>query len=108
MILNVAVSEVYNLAMLFDTEPDTNPPNGITLLQIDIPPDNVKELVDKYIETGYNVIVTPIVVLKCGLKEKDFSHWAVNGQSATKMDSVEAITSALIALEKRRLEEEGV
>jgi hypothetical protein len=106
MFLNIALSEGHNLIMLFDTDPDTAPPNNIVLMKIDIPPDNVKELVDRYISSGYNVIVTPIVVKKCGLKQKDFDHITRDGKTATKMGSIEDITATLMELERRRMENE--
>ena len=104
MILNVAISEAYNLVMIFDTDPDSSAPPGVELIKIDIPPDNVKELIDKYIENEYNIIVTPLVVKRCGLKEKDFQRHVRDGSSATKIGSVHEITSTLLELERRRLE----
>ena|SRR5437879_823102 len=106
MLLNIALSEKYNLAMLFDSDPDEEAPKGLVLVKIDIPPDNVKELIDKYIEGGVNIIVTPAIVHKCGLKEKDFARHTIGGESVIKAGSVDEITQTLIDLEKRSLEEE--
>jgi hypothetical protein len=106
MLLNIALSEAHNLIMVFFEDPDVKPEGDIILIKIEIPPDNVKELVDKYITSGYNVIVTPLVVKKCGLKETDFSHIKVNGEAVVKNGSVEEIAETLVELERRRLENE--
>lgn len=104
MLTNIAISEAYNLAMVFDTPTDQEPPPGLALQTIDIPPDDIKELVDNLIFEGYNVIVTPAVVLKCGLKESDFKQHVKDGESGTKMGSIDDITGILMELERRRLE----
>lgn len=106
MFLNIALSEAHNLIMVFFEDPDVSPEGDIQLIKIDIPPDNVKELVDNYITAGYNVIVTPLVVKKCGLKQTDFAHIKVNGETVVRNGSVEEIAATLIELERRRLENE--
>jgi hypothetical protein len=101
--------ELDNLVMVTDELPPIEEgvyPEDTKVLTGDIPPDDLKQLMDIFIEDGFDIILGQSLVDSCGIRESDFKEQTESGKTRLFKGTVEEVVEEYQKIQNKKKEDE--